>query len=123
MIRQITRRELEARQSANPRLTLLEALPEKYYLEGHLPGALHMPHDQVDELAPGLVPDKNTEIVVYCASKTCQNSHVAANRLAQLGYTNVAAYGAGKQDWTEAGLPVERGVSGRAAEAKRHETI
>lgn len=115
MVKQIIRQELEARISANPQLVLLEALPEKYYVDGHLPGALHMPHDQVTELAPGLVPGKSTEIVVYCASKTCQNSHMAANRLVQLGYSNVAVYAGGKQDWVEAGQPVERGVTVPAA--------
>jgi rhodanese-related sulfurtransferase len=63
----------------------------------------------VRALAPGLLPDKAAEIVVYCASATCQNSHIAAKVLAQLGYANVAVYAGGKQDWQEAGLPLERG--------------
>lgn len=115
MIRQITRVELEVRNSANSRLVLLEALPEKYYADGHLPGALHMPHDQVVELADNLVPDHSTEIVVYCASKTCQNSHIAANRLAQLGYGDVVVYAGGKQDWVEAGLTLEPVAAARVA--------
>lgn len=115
MVKQITRQELQTRLSASNRLILLEALPEKYYVDGHLPGALHMPHDQAAELAAGLVPDKSAEIVVYCASKTCQNSHIAANRLAQIGYTNVVVYADGKQDWVEAGLAVERGPVANAA--------
>jgi len=93
------------------RVTLVEALPEKYYRDAHLPGAKHLPHDQVRQLAPSVLPDKDAEIVAYCASATCQNSHIAAKTLAQLGYTNVAVYGGGKQDWQEAGLPVERGAA------------
>jgi rhodanese-related sulfurtransferase len=89
-------------------VTLAEALTEKYYRDGHLPGAKHLPHDQVRELAPGLLPDKSAEIVVYCASRTCQNSHIAAKVLEQLGYTHVAVYAGGKQDWQEAGLALER---------------
>jgi rhodanese-related sulfurtransferase len=65
------------------------------------------PHDRVAELAPTLLPDRQAEIVVYCASSSCQNSHIAAQRLIQLGYTNVAVYAGGKQDWEEAGLPFE----------------
>jgi rhodanese-related sulfurtransferase len=38
---------------------------------------------------------------------TCQNSHQAAERLAELGYSNVAVYAGGKQDWKEAGLRLE----------------
>lgn len=89
--------------------TLVEALPAKYWNDWHLPGAKHLPHDQVQRLAPSVLPDKNAEIVVYCASATCQNSHVAARQLIALGYTDVAVYAGGKKDWQEAGLPVERG--------------
>jgi rhodanese-related sulfurtransferase len=107
----ITRKELHARLARNPGLRLLEALPEKYFQDGHLPGAVHFPHDQVTQLAPALLSDKSAEIVVYCASKTCQNSHIAANQLTELGYANVAVYAGGKQDWSEAGLPLERGIA------------
>ena len=105
----IAREDLVARmQSGNPPV-LLEALPERYFAQKHLPGALHFPHDQVAELAPRIVPDRSTPIVVYCASRTCQNSHIAAQRLAQLGYADVAVYAGGKQDWEEAGLRFETG--------------
>lgn len=89
--------------------TLVEALPAKYWNDWHLPGAKHLPHDQVRQLAPSVLPDRNAEIIVYCASASCQNSHVAARQLIALGYTDVAVYADGKKDWQEAGLPVERG--------------
>ena len=101
MVKIVTRNELQVRLGANPSLVLLEALPEKYYNDWHLPGALHFPHDQARSLAPVVVPHKAAEIVVYCASKTCQNSHIAANVLQQIGYTNVAVYAGGKEDWKE----------------------
>ncbi len=101
MTKTVTLHELQARLAANPDLVLLEALPEKYYNDWHLPGAKHFPHDQARRLAPAVVPDKSAEIVVYCASKTCQNSHIAANVLRQLGYGNVAVYAGGKEDWAE----------------------
>lgn len=96
--------------SAEPPL-LFEALPTKYFNESHLPGARNMPHDAVAELAPQLAPDKSASIVVYCANAACQNSHIAALCLKQLGYTDVRVYADGKKDWTEAGLPVEQGSS------------
>lgn len=107
MIKQLTLAQLQFRLAANPAITLLEALPEKYYQDGHLPGALHMPHDQTRQLASTLVPDPSTEVVVYCASATCQNSHIAARILDQIGYANVAVFTGGKQAWTEAGLSFE----------------
>lgn len=98
----VTREQLQARLAANPALVLLEALPAKYYQEWHLPNARHFPHDQARQLAPRVVPDKSAEIVVYCASKTCQNSHIAASVLQQMGYPDVAVYAGGKEDWKEA---------------------
>jgi rhodanese-related sulfurtransferase len=103
----IDRETLRARLAANPRLTLLEALPEKYYAAGHLPGARHLPHERVAELAPAVVPQRDAEIVVYCANSACQNSHIAAQLLIRSGYSNVSVYAAGKQDWVDAGLPTE----------------
>jgi len=115
MIKQLTLEQLQSRLAANPPLTLLEALPEKYYQDGHLPGALHMPHDQTRQLAPILVPDTSTEVVVYCASATCQNSHIAARILDQVGYGNVSVFAGGKQAWVEAGLALEHGTQAVAA--------
>lgn len=110
MSRTITREELRSRLALTDRPILLEALPEKYYAAQHLPGALHLPHDQVDALAPSMLPQKLASIVVYCANRQCQNSHIAAHRLSVLGYTDVSVYAGGKQDWEEAGLPFESSV-------------
>jgi rhodanese-related sulfurtransferase len=104
----IEREELRARLAGPDRPTLVEALPERYWRAEHLPGALNLPHDRVDALADGLLPDKAAPIVVYCASRTCPNSRIAARRLEALGYSRVEVYEAGKQDWMEAGLPVEK---------------
>ena len=109
MTKTIDREELRRRLAGTNPPVLAEALPEKYYRDWHLPGARHLPHDEVDRLAAAVLPDKTAEIVVYCASRSCQNSHVAAAKLAQMGYGNVAVYAGGKQDWSEAGLEVERG--------------
>jgi len=89
---------------------VLEALPERYYIQKHLPGARLFPHDQVEQLAPAVVPDKSAPIVVYCASRTCQNSQIAAYHLIRLGYTDVSIFEAGKQGWEEAGFPFETGA-------------
>jgi rhodanese-related sulfurtransferase len=114
MIRSIDRDELFAKlASENPPL-LVEALPEKYYRDWHLPGALHLPLDEVESRASSVLPRKDAEVVVYCASESCRNSDAAARRLGLLGYRNVAVYRGGKQDWRDAGLLIERAAAGPA---------
>jgi rhodanese-related sulfurtransferase len=110
MSNRITRQQL-AEKIRTRSTAIVEALPEKYFMVSHLPGARHLPHDQVELLAPTVLPDRNADIVVYCANVQCQNSHIAAHALTRLGYHKVAVYAEGKQDWIESGLPVERGPS------------
>ena len=111
MTRLIDRTTLQRRLAEPHPPTLAEALPEKYYQDWHLPGARHLPHDQVRALASERLPLKTAEIVVYCASKTCQNSHMAARVLEQMGYTNVAVFPGGKEEWQQACLPVVSGAT------------
>ncbi len=108
MPKEISRTALaEALLSRNPPI-LFEALDRKYYDVGHLPTAKVLPPSTIDEVVTGHVARKDAPIVVYCASATCQNSHQAAAHLAAKGYINVAVYAGGKQDWTEAGLKLEK---------------
>jgi rhodanese-related sulfurtransferase len=46
-------------------------------------------------------------VVVYC-SGSCSSAEAVAGRLEAVGYTNVAVYSGGKEDWVEHGLPVDR---------------
>jgi len=104
----IDRTALLARLKSTKGPLLLEALPEKYFRHGHLPGAWHFYPDRAEALGPLLPRDRDAEIVVYCASDTCKNSAVAAEALMVLGYRNVRVYAGGKKDWVDAGLPLER---------------
>lgn len=106
--RRIHRDDIHAHLRAGTPMRLVEALPEKYYRDEHLPGAIQLNHDEVRVQAEARLPAKDAFIVVYCANTACQNSRMAAQTLASMGYTNVAEYAEGKQDWIEAGLPIEK---------------
>jgi len=116
MARTITRDELKAKLDRGDKFSLVEALPTKYYTDKHLPGAVNIPHDEIDEHAPILLPDKSAEIVAYCANAACKNSGIAARRLIALGHANVRDYHEGKADWIAAGFPTECGRGFQAAE-------
>ena len=106
----IQREELAAAIDAGG-VTVVEALGPAYFEQGHLPGAVNIPHTEVARLAPSLLPDTDAAIVVYCSNTQCQNSAIAQGELRRMGYTNVRKYAEGKQDWEAAGLPLESGVA------------
>lgn len=107
MVRSISRQQLKEYIDNGKNLVLVEALPEKYFKEAHLPGAIRIDYTEVKDKAPELLKNKDDLIVVYCASTECQNSTKGAKQLDSFGYTNVYEYIEGKQDWIEAGLPIE----------------
>ena len=106
-MKNISREELKGILENGGGVTLVEALAERYWRDGHLPGAVQLDYPEVRERAGEVLPDKNARIVVYCANEACQNSVKAAGELEALGYTNVYEYAGGKQDWVEAGLALE----------------
>ena len=110
-VRTISREELKKKLDRGEGVVVVETLGPAYYEDAHLPGAINIPHTEVDELAPALLSDKTASIVVYCPNRACQNSPRAARRLEALGYGNVYDYEEGKQDWIGAGLPTESGVA------------
>jgi rhodanese-related sulfurtransferase len=62
----ISREELHGKIQRGDKFLLFEVLPKMYWRKHHLPGALSLPLDEVASTIPTLVPDKHSEIVVYC---------------------------------------------------------
>jgi rhodanese-related sulfurtransferase len=62
----ISRDELRLKIERGDQFFLFEVLPLPYYRKHHLPGALHLPPNDVAATVARLAPDKNAEIVVYC---------------------------------------------------------
>jgi len=108
----ITRDELRAGLEAGT-ITAVDALPESYYAQQHLPGALNLVAADVPARAAEVLPDRDATIVTYCSNTACGNSGHVATALQKLGYTDVRTYAEGIQDWVEAGLPTETGLSAR----------
>jgi rhodanese-related sulfurtransferase len=103
---ELTAAELAARlQSSHPPV-VAEILGPQHFASGHLPGALNLPLEGFSEAAQRALPNKAADIVVYCASATCQNSDIAARKLQSLGYVNVRIFKGGKAAWQDAGLPL-----------------
>jgi rhodanese-related sulfurtransferase len=66
----ITKEELKQKIDRGDRFYLVETLEESKFAEAHLPGALNLPPDKLQELAPAILPDTAAEVVVYCSTPT-----------------------------------------------------
>ena len=75
---------------------ILDTRAQDEYDEGHIPGAILIPHDEILEKAEGILTDKDQLILVYCRSG--RRSKLAAEDLVKLGYTNIKEFG-GIIDW------------------------
>ncbi len=64
----ITREDLKAKLDRGDDFILVETLPEEQYRQAHLPDAVNLPPDRIEELAPELLPDEDADIVVYCTN-------------------------------------------------------
>lgn len=106
MATKIQRDELKAKIERGDDFVLVDALNQQHYERSHLPGAINVPYEYVDD-AEEKLPDKDAEIVVYCMNANCAASGEEARELEQMGYSHVLHYAEGKQDWIEAGYPVE----------------
>jgi rhodanese-related sulfurtransferase len=109
-----TREELRRKIEQGEPIVLVDALSPTSYAHSHLPGAINLPPELVDDFATLRIPDRSAEVIVYCASVDCDSSVDTARKLLALGFTNVSHYEGGKRDWIEASLPVEGGARRRA---------
>ena len=96
MYEQITQEEAKAIMDSGEAHIILDVREQEEYDEGHIPGAILIPYDQIDYWAEEKLPDKDAQILVYCRSG--RRSKIASETLGWLGYTNVKEFG-GIIDW------------------------
>lgn len=85
-------RALQAKEGS--RLLVLDVRTAEEHAEGHIPGALLMPYDEIP--LRFAERDKARPLVVYCRSG--RRSAIAAESLRKLGYTRVYDLG-GLESW------------------------
>jgi rhodanese-related sulfurtransferase len=105
VVKEISREELKAKMDREDDFVLVEALSRRHYETSHLPGAINLPYEFIDD-AEKVLPDKRAEIVVYCMNEECESSREEARELEEMGYRHVLHYAGGKEGWIKVGLPV-----------------
>jgi len=85
-------------------VTLLDVRPHEEFQAGHLPDAINIPLDELENMLDALPRDR--EIIAYCRGPYCVLSHEAVERLRKLGF-RVRRFDEGFPEWKAAGLPVQ----------------
>lgn len=87
---------------------LLDVRPEPEYAAGHLPGAVHIPLEELTERLSEMPRDR--EIIAYCRGRYCVLAHDAVRLLSGHGMSARRAAD-GVLEWKLAGLPIETGAA------------
>ena len=75
---------------------ILDVRTQEEYDQGHIPGAIVISHEEIEEKAEEVLTDKDQLILVYCRSG--RRSKLASEALVELGYTSIKEFG-GIIDW------------------------
>lgn len=74
----------DALDSGSPGFVLLDVRAPDKFNDGHVPGAINIPHRKIIESKMSVFPEE-TLFVVYCDGTHCNGATRAAIRLAELG--------------------------------------
>lgn len=96
MFQIISYQEAKQRMEEQKDSVILDVRREEEYERGHIPHAVLLPLDTIEEEASSALPKKDQTILVYCRSGA--RSKIAARILDAMGYTNVYEFG-GIREW------------------------
>ena len=96
IIKHVSMNDIVQIMEENENYIILDVRTQAEYNQGHIPNAICIPNETIDENVVNKLPDKNQMILVYCRSGN--RSKQAAEKLKKLGYTDLIEFG-GIIDW------------------------
>ncbi|MBC8016910.1 MAG: rhodanese-like domain-containing protein [Verrucomicrobia bacterium] len=70
-----------------PRAMVIDVRTESEWKDGHLDGAVLIPHDRIEQGIAAVAPDKKTRIYLYC--RTGRRTSLATDVLKKAGYEDL----------------------------------
>jgi len=98
-IREVTVAETQQRMRDNPQAKLIDVREDNEWNAAHATGAIHLGKGIIERDIETAVPDKDTELILYCGGG--YRSALAADALQRMGYTNVFSLAGGWKAWKE----------------------
>jgi rhodanese-related sulfurtransferase len=103
-VREISPEETQERIAQRDNVLLIDSREDHEWERGHIVGATHLSRGILERDVEGVAPDLRQEIIVYCGGGF--RSILAADSLAQMGYSNVRSMATGWKGWQVRGLPI-----------------
>jgi rhodanese-related sulfurtransferase len=100
----ITAVEFKKIKDSGEEFILLDVREKEEYNAAHLPGAINISLGLLEKEAPDKIQNTDTRIYVYCLVGI-RSAH-AAEKLTEMGYTDVTNISDSFKGWVEAGYPV-----------------
>ena len=104
-VTEISAEEVSAKLERQDSFVLVDVREDHEWLEGWARGAIHIGRGIIERDIEKEIPDKTTEIVLYCGGG--YRSALAACNIQKMGYSNVFSMAGGIKRWRALQLPEE----------------
>lgn len=105
-VREVSVGETQQRMHDNPDAKLIDVREDNEWNTAHAAGAIHLGKGIIERDIENTVPDKDTELILYCGGG--YRSALASDALQKMGYRNVWSMAGGWRAWKEAGGAVNQ---------------
>jgi rhodanese-related sulfurtransferase len=104
-VREVSVAETQQRMHDNPEAKLIDVREDNEWNAAHATGAIHLGKGIIERDIENAVPDKDTELILYCGGG--YRSALAADALQKMGYRNVWSMAGGWKAWKESGAEIQ----------------
>ncbi len=96
----------EVKELIDEGVVVVDVRETEEFVSGHLPAAKHVPRSYLETRIEGVVPDRSTPVILYCASGN-RSAYAARTLKEDLGYEQVSSMTGGITLWKDRGYEVQ----------------
>ncbi|HTR89766.1 MAG TPA: molybdopterin-synthase adenylyltransferase MoeB [Solirubrobacteraceae bacterium] len=95
----------EVKELIDEGVAIVDVRESEEFAAGHLPGAKHVPRSYLETRIEGVVPDRSTQIILYCQSGN-RSAYGTRTLVEEMGYQHVRSMTGGITLWKDRGYEV-----------------